>query len=255
MNEPEERISDPALTRIYRQAGGGEPSATLDAAILAAAAKGVAAKPVRRTRWWQRLAAPVALAATVVMAVMLSMTVERQPQEPEARPPRDVPAEQAPAPVESRELQTARSAAKAERAPKPQGRVETRKAAPEISRPSLPEAPASISAAVGAPPPAAAPAPSSAAPAPSQREAATADRSNDAAPASSADPRLERRNMAPAAAASRPAAPAKQAIQPAEAWIEEIRALRRAGKHEEAARRLGEFRAAYPAYLLPDDLR
>jgi hypothetical protein len=39
------------------------------------------------------------------------------------------------------------------------------------------------------------------------------------------------------------------------AWLEEVRALRRQGREEEAMRRLAEFRKAYPGYLLPEDLR
>ena len=38
-------------------------------------------------------------------------------------------------------------------------------------------------------------------------------------------------------------------------WIERIRALRKEGKAEESARQLAEFVAAYPAYVLPDDLK
>ncbi len=40
-----------------------------------------------------------------------------------------------------------------------------------------------------------------------------------------------------------------------EAWIEEIRKLRRQGQPAEAERSLREFRAAYPDYPLPEDLR
>ena len=37
-------------------------------------------------------------------------------------------------------------------------------------------------------------------------------------------------------------------------WIERIRALRKEGKEAESARQLEEFRAAYPGYVLPEDL-
>lgn len=39
------------------------------------------------------------------------------------------------------------------------------------------------------------------------------------------------------------------------AWLEEIRALRREGKVDEAERQLREFRRAHPGYALPDDFR
>ena len=45
------------------------------------------------------------------------------------------------------------------------------------------------------------------------------------------------------------------APRPEIVWLEEIRALRRQGREEEAARRLAEFRAAYPDYPLPEDLK
>jgi len=52
-------------------------------------------------------------------------------------------------------------------------------------------------------------------------------------------------------------APLREAQQPPspEAWIEEIRTLRRQGREREAAERLDEFRRAYPGYALPEDLR
>jgi TolA-binding protein len=40
-----------------------------------------------------------------------------------------------------------------------------------------------------------------------------------------------------------------------EAWLEAIRSLRRQGKLAEAEQSLREFRAAYPEYRLPEDLR
>lgn len=255
MNEPEER--DPALSRIYRQATGGEPSPALDAAILAAA-RGAAAKPLRRPRWWQRLVAPVALAVTVVMAVMLSVTVDRQPEAPEVRISRDVPAEQAPAPVELRELQTARPAAKTESAPAPRARMEAKKAVSEPMPHRLPEqapAVAGSAAEAMAPPPAAAPPAAAPVATPAQREPAPA-RAEEAIGANRDDlRRFESRKIAPAAGAVAPAAPSAQSTMPALAWLDEIRSLRRAGRMEEAARSLAQFRAAYPDYPLPEDLR
>lgn len=46
------------------------------------------------------------------------------------------------------------------------------------------------------------------------------------------------------------------AVQPSpREWIERIRALRKEGKAEESAKQLAEFVAAYPAYVLPEDLK
>ena len=61
-----------------------EPPPALDAAILAAARAAVseAAAP-RSLPWWRRLRAPMALAATVMFAVLLTLTMERNPPAPD----------------------------------------------------------------------------------------------------------------------------------------------------------------------------
>ena len=63
--------------------------------------------------------------------------------------------------------------------------------------------------------------------------------------------------MAPAgaAAAMRESTAKRVAPRPEIVWLDEIRSLRRQGREEEAARRLAEFRAAYPDYPLPEDLK
>ena len=43
--------------------------------------------------------------------------------------------------------------------------------------------------------------------------------------------------------------------RPPEAWIEEIRALKRAARGAEAAELLAAFRKKFPNFLLPDDLK
>ena len=104
--ENRELIQDTQLSGLYRQASLQEPSAALDASILAAARRAVQPAPVRPQAWWKRLRAPMAVAATVMLAVMLSLTVERQP----AELPPPVLDEQAPAPVERREAVMPQSA-------------------------------------------------------------------------------------------------------------------------------------------------
>lgn len=61
---------------------------------------------------------------------------------------------------------------------------------------------------------------------------------------------------APAAnsAAKSAAAPAVDGSSP-EAWLKQIRELRAAGRSAEAAQSLARFRARYPDFTLPDDLR
>jgi outer membrane protein assembly factor BamD (BamD/ComL family) len=43
--------------------------------------------------------------------------------------------------------------------------------------------------------------------------------------------------------------------RPPAAWLEDIRALLRQGRAQEAATELAAFRRAYPDYVLPQDLR
>lgn len=249
MNEPEDRMDDPALSRLYRQTAQGEPSPALDAAILAAARQ-TAARPARRHRWWQRLGAPVALMATVALAVMLSLTVDRQPPMSDSAPMPGAPAEQAPAPIEQRQLQKAAPPAGRELPPASRAQAESRpaaKASPPRQAPvtAWPEAPRAAT-----PPPA----PMAAERAAERNAEKAADIADRAPPAmQEAAPRFEARRAAPAAAGV--ARPAATPAPSPEAWIEEIRTLRRQGQEEAAARRLAEFRAAYPDYRLPDDLR
>ncbi len=78
MNDTPDDPRDPKLSRLYRKASQGEPPPALDAAILAAAR--TAAAPQRPPRpWWRRLQAPFALAASVMLAVVLTLSMERNP--------------------------------------------------------------------------------------------------------------------------------------------------------------------------------
>lgn len=97
--------------------------------------------------------------------------------------------------------------------------------------------------------PASPPAPARALPAPApaheaakgvEDESVSADTAGAAAPAVAPKARLRNREQAP---------------RSPEAWLEEIRRLRRAGQDEQAGKALAEFRRAYPAFALPEDLR
>ena len=86
--------TDDRLARRYRELSREEPRAALDAAILAASRRAVA-KP----SWSRRWAAPVSIAAVLVLA--LGVTLEMQREEPgiESAPPlrRQEPAPAGPA--------------------------------------------------------------------------------------------------------------------------------------------------------------
>lgn len=234
MNEPSDQPRDPALSRLYRANPGAEPPPQLDQAILAAAR--AAAKPAsaRPTSWWRRLRAPLALAATVMLTVMLSLTVDRNPPRVEESP--------APSPRQAAPEAPAPAAASGDMAkPAPAPALEAKKAAPASSaaKPqALPAQPPALRDEAPAPPPATS-APGAAG---LSTEAETTRRMQ-----------AERRSDM-AAPAERAAKQGVGVITP-ETWLEEIRALRRQGRLAEAERRLQEFRRTFPDYALPDDLR
>ena len=251
MNDAPDNLRDPELSRLYGQVSQAEPPPALDAAILAAAQAATAPQRPHRP-WWRRLQAPLALAATVVLAVVLSLSVDRNPPldgeipattSGKERPPA---AEQA-APATRNDTEAPPPGAPATGAPV---RKETQRsqAAPEkpASRANLQDN-APLAAPTTAPSP---PAYNAAKSVP----AAAADTENTGIPANERRKALAEPAAAPALEAKREAAAALPQKSP-EAWLEEIRSLRLQGRPAEAERSLREFRAAYPAYPLPEDLR
>ena len=248
MNDTPDNPRDPKLSRLYRKASLGEPPPALDAAILAAAR--TAAAPQRPPRpWWRRLQAPFALAASVVLAVVLTVTMERNPpaefDSPASAPGKERPAAEQKAPagpdVGSSALPGTPSAIAPERKDAPR-RAEVKQEMPTDARDKL--APLPLPAGSGAPENSAA----KGLPAPA------ADLANESSAGSE-----RRKSLAAPAAAPTPQASHESAVplaqKPPAVWLEEIRSLRRQGRSEEAERSLREFRAAYPDYRLPEDLR
>ncbi|MFA7292407.1 MAG: hypothetical protein WC023_09180 [Rhodocyclaceae bacterium] len=246
MTEPNESSAlpnDPGLSRLYHSATDEVPPAALDAAILKLAREALAAQPVPLP-WWKRLRLPVAVAASMLLAVMLSLTMQGNPSMvQEVAPPPSLPAAGVPA---TKGATDPASMAK-EAVPPPAVRSERRAKAVESAPVGDRTAPAPIS------------------PSPEGRLAAPAAKAESTNAADSAV--AERpRTMQPAVPTMAPAgagAPApmlesaaKRAVpRPEAVWLDEIRELRRQGKQEEAARRLAAFRTAYPDYPLPDDLK
>ncbi len=135
MSTPDD-IHDATLARLYRQLPAEEPSAAVDARILAAAQAAAdaqtAAGQLRRPSRWQRLRAPFALAATVVLAVGV-LWQQRSPEE-----------EAVPAAVQS----AARELAAVERTAPAQAPLAEAMPAPEAV---MPEPPPAVTAAPQAP--------------------------------------------------------------------------------------------------------
>jgi hypothetical protein len=272
MSEPD--LRDPHLDDAYRQVPGDEPPPALDERIRAAARRAVGAGPeslaARRQRSWAaRWRVPLSVAATVVIAVTLTLMV----REEEQRALQEIPA-RAPVPVvpgagENRAPPPAADEGKrtdARPSPAAEPAAPAGATAPGAGAPQTPAAGAAAppapklekrelrqqrleeaKPAAASPPPAPAPAPAAgrAEPQPSAVP--------QAAPRRDASPSLSRER----ALGDRPARETRSAPAPSrspEEWIEEIRRLKAQGRDADAAAELAEFRRHHPEYPLPADL-
>ena len=242
---------DRDVSRRYRELEREEPPRALDDAILAASRRSAQTRPAPlvvpsgRRRWYF----PLAAAAIIVLAVAVTIHVERE------QPDAEFVVQTEPAP----------KAAMRERAKQPQAPEFVPDPKPRPAKPPpAPESPASVlsdsksaerrDAAPVAPPPADAVA--------AARESgrAAAERSGD-------QERLEER----AAMARQAPAPAAQAMRRApesareeiaqlsslakaspDQWLLAIDDLKRQGRHDEAEKQLAEFRKRHPNYRIPE---
>lgn len=227
---------DEALERLYRDAAREEPGPALDARILEAARQ--AAAPRRRPRpWWRGLLLPVSALATVVLAVSLALRVDLEQEAGDGRLP------MAPLPqADQGEAEESRAVPQpSPGSAAPPAATPGRDSAPRTLMRQAPKAQEEAApASKPAPPPAAAPLPAP------RRAPEPVLEAAPPAPAAMPEERAKRRDEAPAGLA---------APRAAEEWLEEIRALRRAGREQEAAEALQRFRRTYPGYPLPEDLR
>jgi hypothetical protein len=275
---------DEELARLYRALAKEEPPEALDAAILAASRRAVA-RPSLVRRW----AAPVSVAAVLVLAIGLALEMRDQApgiESPTASPPpandhRAEPSQHAAPEAMPGPREEKRAAPEAMPAPRQEKRAATEarpRFVPEPPRRAV--APKPATRAMAAPPSEAAPAANVApaqAPASESRVApASAPRSESkAAPApppesnvapapAMARPSLspgsrstEKRLSAPAAASSGSAAAdlSTQAARPLDdpvASLEAIAKLRAAGRDAQADRALEDFRRRFPDYRIDD---
>ena len=239
------------ISERYRSLSREEPPRHLDEAILAAARRAANTRPAPlvvpsgRQRWYF----PLAAAAIIVLAVAVTMHVEREQPDPEtadedkalryeappeapkpAQPrvfapdPKPAPSQERKrqAPAESREL-----GARRETAPL----TDLQKAAPPAAAPAAPQSDAMDRA-------------TESSRADQETKVQSAARARQAAPAAPAPP-----------AGALSGAIANYQTLPPEQVLQGIADLRRQGRHEEADKALAEFRERYPDYKISEEIR
>ncbi len=273
------------LHALYREGAGEEPDALLDRRILDAARNELLADKTQKTKpampWWKTWARPMSTAAVMILGLSLTWTVIDE-QERALRdeissadiPPKlagktknsDARAEpatmvQAPMRETATNDQTPKAEKKQDIAPppaavaEPQAFTERQDKAKSVSsaigslaKPvATADAPANVElrkavVAPAAPPPAIVAPPSPAPALAMPRAEAMSDQATKASAKRIASPAMLKEADA-----------TDDAAMP-EAWLDQIRKLRAAGRNAEAAQSLERFRKRYPGVALPDDL-
>jgi hypothetical protein len=211
---------DDDISKRYRELQREEPPRHLDDAIRAAARRAVRTRPAPlvvptgRQRWYF----PLAAAAIIVLAVAVTMHVEREQPGEEIV---SVPA----APAEEPKAEQSRSA------PQPERRRKTESADARELRDT-------------APPPELQKAPESAPAAAARPESGRIQ----------AEPPQGNAQLRRADEGSRAGSLSASAAQSPEQWLQGIADLRREGRHEEADKALAEFRKRYPDYAISKEV-
>jgi hypothetical protein len=296
---PDEPRSE-VLSRAYREAvdnAGAEPPQSLDDAIRAAALRAVQARPLsvetaRSRSGFRRWQAPLALAATLLLAVGVAVRVyntrevelapagaptatqsvqeepvakekaekfrpkpenERRADETIGTPlRRDAARSRQEKPIRGEEIggTTGKPGAGSETAPEPKTdtQAERREAQPALK--PFPGAPNAVPAPRAVDEPVAVPR----AQVPAESAEAPAVYPSRSPPLRRFERQAEKEKSLGAPPSALSLAQRLEGHAP-EVWIEEIRALKRAGRSTEAAELLAVFSKKFPNFALPDDLR
>ncbi|MGH8679297.1 MAG: hypothetical protein ACREUQ_13230, partial [Burkholderiales bacterium] len=260
------------IARDYRAAAGEQPPAAVDNAILAAARRAVGSRP-RRVGWAVRLGAPLAAAAGIVLAVALTLTLEREPKISRISEPlelKQLPGQSTKAqsrlqssddrpvgaPTARKEAGDKRSAVRRVAPAAPPAERDEITASADLRRKQalrpVPQTEVSREMAQTEEVPRQA---GAAAPALTEREALSVKQRVQGADAMRAPAAAAALGKTEAVGSLDDAAQVTKSILGRDAWIEKIERLLDAGKTDEAKAELAKFRQHYPEAALPEKLR
>jgi hypothetical protein len=263
---------DPALERLYREAAAEAPPAHLDAAILAAARREVAARPRGLSRTLRRWHVPVSIAAVVVVSATLVILVReeegvevRKAQAPDVAMRRieraaAPPAGQTPAELQSRGVRAVAPEPEIQRRQESRDDRRTALAAGKVeledrARPGSPPLATPGSGAVATPPEAAreraAPALADAVP-PGRTASAPTEPLTSRSEADGPQAKMRAGVLAAKVSVEdRPPVWRGLEKEPPDKWLARIEELRKEGREADVEEMLSEFKRRFPGHPVP----